>query len=82
MNNTNSELLMVFPSRGMCIELYHDERDEGFGYYVDFMGINANVGSGCVYYSDDLNLAISYAKDFSENFSFEDVMHLDNEYEY
>lgn len=82
MDNNKKESLMIFPSKGMCIALSHEEREEGLGYYVDFIGSNMNVGSGCVFYSDDLNIAISFAKNFSENYTYEEIINLDCEYEF
>lgn len=82
MDKLIKDALMLFSSKGMCVALSHADREEGLGYYVDFIGTNMNEGSGCVYYSDDLNIAISFAKNFSENYSYEEAMNLDCDYEF
>lgn len=82
MDKLIKDALMVFSSKGMCVALFHDDREEGLGYYVDFIGTNMNEGSGCVFYSDDLNAAMSFAKNFSENYSYEEAMNLDYDYEF
>lgn len=70
------EPLMTFSNteKDIVVDICHDEREEGIGYYVDFRAKEDFSINGCVYYSDDLNNAIIYAKSFSENYNLNDIM--------
>ena len=68
------ETLMIFPGNGINVTIVHDDREQGLGYYVDFLSIKRTPLEGCVFYSDNLNNSISFAKSFSENYTLDDLL--------